>query len=174
VNTVPLDAGAENVNHFAESPSFSWRVTPRPDAVVVEFTGTLDEHADFSELTPRLQGSVVFHLEGVKRINSYGAREWVRFLRTLTGVSQLKFTHCSPAVVMQLNMIQSFRGSASVESFFAPYECPRCEREENRLLRAIDVPANDFSRVPTFDCSCGGSLELDDLAEHYLSFLRTW
>jgi anti-anti-sigma regulatory factor len=161
------------VSHNGESASLSWRLKQKPEVVVVEFAGTLDEHVDFNELSSRLQGSVVFHLEGVRRINSYGAREWVRFLRALTRVGHLKFTHCSPAVVMQMNMIQSFRGSASVESFFAPYECPRCEREENRLLLAIDVPAHDFSRLPTFDCGCGGLLELDDLAEHYLSFLRS-
>ena len=121
----------------------------------------------------RLKGQVVFHLAEVRRINSCGVREWVNFVRDLPGVSELTFSHCSPAIVTQLNMIYNFRGAAKVRSFLAPYVCENCGHEEEKLLDLqTHFPTRDFKRVPDFKCDkCGKEMEFDDLPERYLSFL---
>ena len=75
--------------------ALSWRIKERPGFTTVEFTGEIDENADFGELRRRLKGPVVFHLAEVRRINSCGVREWVNFVRDLPGVTELTFTHCS-------------------------------------------------------------------------------
>ena len=167
-----------------EPVALSWRIKERPGHTLVEFHGEIDEHADFGELRRRLRGALVFDLGEVRRINSCGVREWVNFVRDLapapgnaSGVTDLVFTHCSPAIVTQLNMIYNFRGQAKVRSFLAPYVCQGCDREEDKLLDvqthfAGPGPARS-RRPPEFTCEkCGGTMEFDDLPERYLSFLN--
>ena len=102
----------------------------------VEFVGEIDENADFADLRRRLRGPVAFQLGEVRRINSCGVREWVNFVRDLPHVTDLSFSHCSPAIVTQLNMIYNFRGRAKIRSFYAPYVCDACGREEEQLIDA--------------------------------------
>jgi predicted RNA-binding Zn-ribbon protein involved in translation (DUF1610 family)/anti-anti-sigma regulatory factor len=156
-----------------DSVALSWRIKERPGFTTVEFTGEIDENADFAELRRRLKGTVVFHLAEVRRINSCGVREWVNFVRDLPTVTELTFTHCSPAIVTQLNMIFNFRGAAKVRSFYAPYVCDNCGHEEEKLLDVqSQFPSGKTSKVPEFACEqCGKSMEFDDLPERYLSFL---
>jgi hypothetical protein len=153
--------------------SFQLREQPSGAGMVVEFTGDVDENANFSELKRRLSGHVTFSLHGVRRINSCGVREWVNFVRELPGVSQLEFEACSTAVVSQLNMIFNFKGSGRIKSFFAPYVCESCGREEEKLLEvARHFPDRKSRQVPPFACEkCGASMEFDDVPERYLSFL---
>ena len=151
----------------------SWRIKERPGATTVEFYGEIDENADFTELRRRLKGPVSFHLAEVRRINSCGVREWVNFVRTMPGVTELAFTHCSPAIVTQLNMICNFRGAAKVRSFLAPYVCQACLHEEEKLLDVqTHFPDRNPRSAPEFVCDkCGGTMEFDDLPERYLAFL---
>jgi DNA-directed RNA polymerase subunit RPC12/RpoP len=154
-----------------EPVALSWRIKERPGLTTVEFVGEIDENADFIELRRRLRGAVAFQLAEVRRINSCGVREWVNFVRDLPHVTDLSFSHCSPAIVTQLNMIYNFRGSARIRSFYAPYVCERCGQEEEKL---VDVPSQATARqeLPGFGCSqCGAAMEFDDLPERYLSFL---
>lgn len=157
----------------SDSASLSWRIKERSGFTNVEFSGEIDENADFSELSRRLVGAVVFHLGNVRRINSCGVREWVNFVRELPNVTDLTFTHCSPAIVTQLNMIYNFRGAAKLRSFYAPYICENCDREEEKLLDVeTQFAGGDVSSIPEFDCeSCSEPLEFDDLPERYLAFL---
>jgi len=153
-----------------EPVALSWRIKERPGLTTVEFVGEIDENADFIELRRRLRGAVAFQLAEVRRINSCGVREWVNFVRDLPHVTDLSFSHCSPAIVTQLNMIYNFRGAARIRSFYAPYVCEKCGQEEEKL---VDVPSTGSSHeLPSFACSqCGATMEFDDLPERYLSFL---
>ena len=153
----------------------SGRIRERPGMTTVEFVGEIDENADFIDLRRRLRGAVAFQLGEVRRINSCGVREWVNFVRDLPHVTELSFSHCSPAIVTQLNMIYNFRGRAKIRSFYAPYVCDACGREEEQL---IDVPTQLSGSgpvaptLPSFACpACHAPMEFDDLPERYLSFL---
>lgn len=150
-----------------------WQLEQQPDGTVVKFAGEIDENADFTELRHRLEGPVMFHLEGIRRINSCGVREWVNFVRDLPEVTKLTFTHCSPAIVTQLNMIYNFRGNAKIRSFYAPYVCESCGNEEDKLLDVdAQFPEGRIDQVPEFTCErCQEPMEFDDLPERYLSFL---
>ncbi len=157
----------------ADSVALSWRINERGGLTTVEFLGEIDENADFSELRRHLKGPVVFQLTEVRRINSCGVREWVNFVRDLPDVTELTFTHCSPAIVTQLNMIYNFRGPARVGSFYAPYVCESCNNEEDKLLEVQTVIVDGkITGIPDFNCTeCGEPLEFDDIPERYLSFL---
>jgi hypothetical protein len=91
----------------------------------------------------------------------------------MPAVTELTFSHCSPPIVTQLNMIFNFRGNAKVRSFYAPYICEKCGHEEDKLLDVqSQFPGGKF-RAPEFGCdSCGSPMEFDDLPERYLSFLN--
>ena len=151
----------------------SWRIKERPGFTTVEFVGEIDENADFAELRRKLSGQVVFHLGEVSRINSAGVREWVNFVRDLPNVIDLTFSHCSPAIVAHLNMIYNFRGEASIRSFYAPYVCDACNREDEKLLDVkAQFPNGSPDELPEVSCeSCREPMEFDDLPERYLSFL---
>ena len=157
-----------------ESVALSWRIKERPGFTTVEFFGEIDENTDFAELRKRLNGSVVFHLAEVRRMNSCGVREWVNFVRDLPNVEELTFSHCSPAIVTQLNMIYNFRGDARIRSFYAPYVCDECSNEQEKLLDVqSQFPNGSTNRVPTHTCEkCQKPMEFDDLPERYLSFLN--
>ncbi len=143
----------------------TWKVA----GAVVELAGQLDEKADLAPLAAQLSGPVELHLAGIQRVNSTGVRAWVDFLASLSSVTELVFSHCSPAIVTQLNTIYNFRGRARVRSLLAPYLCEACGNEEVRLLDA----AAARGPLPAFACArCGGPMEFDDLPERYLSFLR--
>jgi len=153
-----------------EPVALSWRLRERPGVTTVEFVGEIDENADFVELRRRLHGKVSFQLAEVRRINSCGVREWVNFVRDLPHVTELSFTHCSPAIVTQLNMIYNFRGSARIRSFYAPYVCDGCGLEEEKLIEI--PPQGGTATLPGFSCpQCNADMEFDDLPERYLSFL---
>ncbi len=153
--------------------TLSWRIKERADFTTVEFSGEIDKNTDFSELSTRLQGHVVFHLQQVHRINSCGVREWVNFVRELPNVEELTFSHCSPAIVAQLNMIYNFRGAAKLRSFYAPYICDTCNIEVTKLLDIeTSFPNRGENEPPEFNCErCSKPLEFDDLPDHYLAFL---
>ena len=153
----------------AHSPSLRWRIVERPGGALVEIAGHLDENADLAPLAPSLAGEVELHLAAIQRVNSTGIREWVRFIHDLPSVTELSLSHCSPAIVTQLNTIYNFRGRARVRSLLAPYVCEACGIEEYRLLDAAAARAP----LPSLLCvRCGGPMEFDDLPERYLSFLK--
>lgn len=156
-----------------DGPVLSWQLHQRPGGVRVEFAGDMDENSSFGELKRKLNGHVTFSLAGVRRINSCGVREWVNFVRELPTVQQLEFEDCSTAIVSQLNMIYNFKGKARIKSFFAPYICESCGREEEKLLDiARHFPSRD-RKVPPFPCEkCGAMMDFDDIPERYLSFLN--
>jgi hypothetical protein len=151
----------------------SWKIEQGPEDTVVKFAGEIDENADFTELRRWLEGPVTFHLGGIRRINSCGVREWVNFVRDLPEVTGLTFTHCSTAIVTQLNMIYNFRGNARILSFYAPYVCESCNAESDKLLDVeAQFPQENIDQVPEFACErCREPMEFDDLPERYLSFL---
>jgi hypothetical protein len=153
--------------------SLRWTLEEKPDGITVDFSGEIDENADFTSLRPRLHGEVDFRLAGITRVNSCGVREWVNFVRDLPLVRQLRFVHCSPAFVTQLNTIYNFRGVARVRSLLAPYVCERCAVEEYKVIDVDDRFPGASMMVPSFPCArCGGAMEFDDLPERYLSFLK--
>lgn len=158
----------------AEASSLSWRIQQESGISAVQFAGEINETADFSELTAWLSGRVELHLQGVRQINSIGAREWIRFVRSLVAVTDLKLAHCSTAIVNHLNMISNFRGKAEVSSFYAPYHCAGCNADIEKLIDIkICFPDPKIKHPPTFTCdSCSHPLEFDELPDHYLAFLQ--
>jgi hypothetical protein len=160
-------------HELAQSPTpLDWRVRYRPAYTLVEFYGDLDENADFGALMPHLVGVVMFNMFDLGHINSCGVREWIYFMRDFPPVDDLVYTHCSPLVVSQFNLVYNFVGRGRVTTFYAPYACEACGAEWDVLL---DVES-DFGgglEPPAFHCQrCGTPLVFVEHPDQYFVFLR--
>jgi len=141
---------------------------------LVEIAGVLNETFDGPAcMAPLAAGGapIVFDLDGVRRITSFGVRQWVEGLRRL-GEIEYFFVRCRPSLVAQFNMIAGFGGAGQLVSLYLPYTCPRCGQDSEHLLDLRhDHAAAVAGQVPERDCeSCGRPAELDDDPGAYLSY----
>jgi anti-anti-sigma regulatory factor/ribosomal protein S27E len=137
--------------------------------------GAIDEATGLPELLARARGPrLVLDLAGVTFINSLGVRDWIRMQLAAqrTGVA-IELRRVAEPIVHQLNMIVATRGAAKITSFFAPYTCPSCGREDAVLLDvAAHAAALGRRQPPVVACTeCGATLEFNDFPERYFSFL---
>jgi anti-anti-sigma regulatory factor len=142
---------------------------------VLAITGAIDEAAGLSELLQHAHaGRLVLDLAGVTFINSLGVRDWIRMQAAAqrAGVA-IELRRVAEPLVHQLNMIIATRGAARVSSFFAPYACDACGREDSLLIDAV-AHARSLAQLtaPPLPCAdCGEAMAFNDFPERYFSFL---
>jgi predicted RNA-binding Zn-ribbon protein involved in translation (DUF1610 family) len=135
--------------------------------------GSIDESSELDQLLARAQhASLVLDLAGVTFINSLGVRDWIRMLAAATqrGIT-VELVRVSEPLIHQLNMIVATR--ARTHSFFAPYACDGCGREDSMLIDA-DTHGAELARLipPGMACpECGTAMVFNDFPERYFSFL---
>lgn len=143
-----------------------------PNANFLAVKGTIDEDADFKSAFSGLKAKVSIDLEGVSFINSCGVREWVKAVQLFPKQAEIQFLRCAPRIVEQANYVANFTGNGKIVSFFAPYFCPKCQKERTALLQSADFKSGAPSQAPTQKCAtCGTKMDFDDLEEEYFSFL---
>jgi hypothetical protein len=150
---------------FSLSMALTWNV----NGTTVSLKGSLTEEADLMRLVEHLPGNAVMDLAGLSRINSYGVRLWLDFVRAVP--ARLILDRCSVAFVAQLNLIANFSGGNTVRSVYVPYICSTCEEPFDVL-----VPTENSKKAPSLPgpqrCkACGGDLEVDVPSEVYFHFL---
>jgi anti-anti-sigma regulatory factor len=137
--------------------------------------GSIDESAAVVDLVPRaVDRQLVLDLAGVTFINSLGVRDWIRMQQAAQKAQlAVRLDRVSEVLVHQLNMIIATRGSATVTSFYAPYACDACGREESILIDAIANAAGLISmQAPPATCpECKAQMAFNDFPERYFSFL---
>ena len=151
------------------------RLTVQPGDGALMLAGAIDETAGLMELLARAQGrQLVLDLAGVTFINSLGVRDWIRMQASATQQQiQIELRRVAEVIIHQLNMIIATRGTSRVTSFFAPYACDRCGREESLLVDAVANAAMLAKlQPPAMTCpECGGPMAFNDFPERYFSFL---
>jgi anti-anti-sigma regulatory factor len=150
-------------------------VTDTGDALAL--AGSIDESAALHELLARARGGrLVLDLAAVTFINSLGVRDWIRMQAAAQKAGlAVELRRVAEPLVHQLNMIIATRGTAQVSSFYAPYACDACGREDSLLIDAI---ANHERLVrldpPPQTCpECGAQMAFNDFPERYFSFLAS-
>lgn len=141
----------------------------------VRLTGVIDEHNGLRQLTERLDHRLLLvDLSGVRRINSVGVRDWVTWLSDLRKRDvRTVFFDCPPGIMDQVNLVRNFAAGCTIETFYAPYYCDVCDKEENYCLDTFDLMSKAERRAPTFHCDrsdCG--MALDDVEENYFAFME--
>ena len=149
-----------------------WEIVEDTERTRVVIKGDITEASSFDDLAPLMVGRVDFDLSQVRYMNSLGVREWVDFLRR-ANIQGYEFHTCSSAFILQASMVAGVLGRGTVTSFFAPYHCRNCDRQEEKLLQSAAILAADY-QPPTFNCpECAEQkMTLDDIPERYLAFLR--
>src|ERR1043166_2166056 len=141
----------------------------------IKFIGTIDESFEGKKLgMTATADTLVLALGGVKKISSFGIREWVDFVTTAAQHARsLVLIECTPKVVDQLNMVANFAGGGRVFSFYAPFRCDYCDAE-HRVLLQIDrdheaIKATKLSERP---CpACNEAMYFDEDGAAYFSYL---
>lgn len=143
-----------------------------PNASFLAVKGVIDEDADFRAAFAGLKPKVTIDLEGISFINSCGVREWVKAVQEFPKQADIQLLRCAPRIVEQANYVANFTGQGKIVSFFAPYFCPKCQKERTALLQTADFKSGAPSQAPTHKCeTCGSKMDFDDLEEEYFSFL---
>lgn len=170
-----VGASFENVSEAARArlaELTQWEIVEDTERTRIVIKGDITEATSFDDLLPQMVGRVDFDLSQVRYMNSLGVREWVQFLRK-ANVQGYEFHACSSSFILQASMVEGVLGRGTVTSFFAPYHCGECDRQEEKLLQSAAVLAANYE-PPTFNCpDCTNEhMILDDIPERYLAFLR--
>ena len=141
---------------------------------LLKFTGTIDEAFEGKKVARSAEGdTLVLDLGGVKKISSFGIREWVDFIGSAAKhVKSIVLIECAPKVVDQLNMVANFAGGGKVFSFYAPFRCDYCDSEHRVLLdMAKDFEAIKSMKLAERPCpACKESMYFDEDGSTYFSY----
>ncbi len=104
----------------------------------LKLAGTIDEAFEGKRLAESVKsGTLILDLGDIRKVSSFGIREWVDFINGVGKVAQrIILVECAPKIVDQLNMVANFAGIGRVYSFYAPYHCDYCDRDDRVLLQA--------------------------------------
>ena len=147
------------------------------DVTFLKVSGVVDEDNALARSLKKIDGkTVIIDLSGVVRINSCGVRDWVNWLNDLAAVEKkLILVRCSPCIVNQINLVNNFVGTGMVKSFFAPFYCPKCDIEQQKLLQVEDFASMTRPVAPGArgdgcnEAQC--QMEFDDIEEAYFAFI---
>jgi DNA-binding response OmpR family regulator len=152
---------------------YGWRIDPRHPALVA-LSGAFTETARFQDLARAVAelDELELDLFELSHINSVGRLEWTRFLVGLAP-RRVRFVRCSAEFCSQALTGTDLVESGTIESFVAPYACPRCDLEEGRLLQTALFPRRPVTAAPKLPCRrCRGTLQFDEIPERYFAFLE--
>jgi hypothetical protein len=139
---------------------------------VLYVSGVIDENANLSQLLALANADVEVNLKGVRRINSFGVRAWIDTVRQISRDIRLEFVECPPPVIDQCNMVQGFLGHGVLRSFYAPMTCEECDEQLDQLFETAQCRELG-GKLPVTPCPrCSREMEVDDLEEQYLLFVR--
>jgi tRNA A-37 threonylcarbamoyl transferase component Bud32/ABC-type transporter Mla MlaB component len=149
------------------------RLEGTPEATCIHMAGVIDERFSAAQLLQNLAPVTVLDLDGIKRITSFGVRQWSDAMKSLPpSVKHLYLVRCPPCFVDQLNMVLNFGGRAEIVTATAIYFCDKCQEE--RPVR-IDVLADRAQiasgQAPAATCPvCKEPLQLEDDPAQYFRF----
>lgn len=142
----------------------------------LRFNGVINEAFDGKRLATGIKAqTVILDFAEVKRVSSFGIREWAEFISTIErSVQRIIAIEVPPKVVDQLNMVARFLGGkGQVFSFYAPYRCDYCD-VDNRVLLQVDRDraAIASGTPPERSCqSCSRPEYFDEDATTFFSYL---
>ena len=145
------------------------------DVLVLRLAGNITEDSQIDLIAKDMLSKVAIDLHGVRRINSYGIRQWVNVMKEIHRQGhELVFHRCPPAFVEQFNMISNFGGGGTVYSFYLPFYCETCGTEELKLYELPDGRTpTQTPALPSASCSkCTKALAFNDIEDEYFYFLQ--
>ena len=142
---------------------------------VVNYKGPINEETEvyLGHLVPKIGPKCIFNFRNVEYVNSCGVRGWINFMRGFEKNRELVFEECTSEIVMQINMIPSFKGTAVVKSVYGSYACENCGHSQLHLFEeSKNFPASPTDPIEEVICSnCQKPMEMEELEEEFFAFL---
>jgi hypothetical protein len=152
-------------------PKKTFDIESRAGGSILQLSGVIDENADLEPIA-NLTSDTEINMKGVRRINSFGVRAWIDAVRKIPDTATVTFVECPPPVIDQCNMVSGFLGKGVLKSFYAPMTCEECDEQLDQLFETAKCRDNG-GNLPSTPCPrCGRDMEVDDLEEQYLLFVR--
>ncbi len=144
--------------------------------VCLKFEGSIDEDFEGKKLATTVKAqTLVLDLANIRKISSFGIREWVDFIHAVEKNSEeVVLLECAPKVVDQLNMVANFAGEkGQVFSFYAPYRCDYCDTDSSVLMQVdSDWEVIKSMKPPERPCgACGEPEYFDEDPTTYFSHI---
>lgn len=141
----------------------------------LRFLGTIDESFEGKKIAATIKcETLLLDLGGVRKISSFGIREWVDFITAASKqATNVVLVECGPKIIDQLNMVANFAGSGRVYSFYAPYRCDYCDAE-HRVLFTFDrdYEAIKAMKLGNRPCpTCKDAMYFDEDPTSFFSYL---
>ena len=170
-----MDAARSSQPIISAEPKLSIEKFADGPITCLKFSGTIDEGFEGNKIARAIRcETLVLDLGGVKKISSFGIREWIDFVGVaINQAKELLLIECAPKVVDQLNMVANFAGGGRVFSFYVPFRCDYCDSEHRVLLEmARDFEAIKTMRLAERPCpSCDESMYFDEDSSTYFSYV---
>lgn len=139
--------------------------------VCLKLAGTIDESFEGKRLADSLRAStLILDLGDIRKVSSFGIREWVDFITAVGKTAQrIVLVECAPKIVDQLNMVANFAGTGRVYSFYAPYHCDYCDRDDKVLLQ-VDRDHEQVKSMKPAQRACASCGEMQYFNEDPVTF----
>ena len=157
------------------SVAINIQILQRDGYDVVNFDGDIDAEAEvhLGQLLTKI-GNKLSSTSNQYQASILVVLEVGLTLRELEAKSpEILFEHCTPEVVMQINMIPSFKGSAKVSSVYGNFICDECGEEKEELFtEGANLPSGENIELDTISCpNCGAEMELEEMEDEFFAFL---
>lgn len=100
---------------------------------IIRLTGNLDETFDPDAIVAAASGVVVFDLDRLERVSSFGVRLWLHVIRELKA-EYWAMVRCRPIIARQIAAIEGFMDGGDLLSGYVDYWCHGCGAEVDRLV----------------------------------------
>lgn len=145
---------------------------------VYHLSGRMDEYSEFDSLVMVPQ-PLRLNIGRISSINSVGVRKFLAFTLSYSP-KKFEFLECTPEFIANVNVIPQMLGSPAdetqIKTFYVPFSCENCKRNENILYERTAIKLNADGEVipPKAKCSrCAEDLDLDVEPTEYFMFLTT-
>jgi serine/threonine-protein kinase len=145
--------------------SLEIKVDEESGVACVRLSGVIDEKFNSDAILDKMQPLTILEVSGVKRITSFGVRQWTEAMKGLpVTVKHLYLVRCPPVFVDQLSMVLNFAGRAEVISAYAICVCEKCGDEAEVLLDFVgDRTRISAGQMPESKCNkCNRPMPLGD------------
>jgi anti-anti-sigma regulatory factor/DNA-directed RNA polymerase subunit RPC12/RpoP len=137
----------------------------------VKISGVIDENTSFiSQIGTGFKELDVDCLK-ISRLNSMGVKYWINYFSGLTNSgTKVSLQKCSPAIMDQMSLVDTFHSNCHIESVMVPYECVNCKSESVTEISTKTLRVN--LEIPDGKCpKCSNKSVFADIAEEYFAFL---
>jgi hypothetical protein len=155
------------------------KVTKIGTTFQISVEGSVGEGAAIFAHDLRGATKVELNLEKLTYINSVGVKAWIQWLMHVPASAPVIIKNAPLVIVNQASTVSGFLPlHAEIESFTAPFICPKCDTESNALLSrgkdyeyATKQAASTISVSTVLCAKCRATTEPDFMPAKVFAFL---